>query len=213
MAAFADSRAAGVRQPFTLTNVHGRNACSDRSIALVLTLGLALVLGSAGCQQTAPGSGDDDGSAGGGGSDFQTDTGDVETVTTTELSDLETIYFDYDKASDPRRPTPELAGPTATPSGRSRISASSRSRGTCDERGSEEYNLALGERRAYGREEVPGGSRGSGVPAADRQLRRVEAQRGRARRVGVQVEPPGRFRGESLKPGIRRRDLTTRRGR
>ena len=69
-----------------------------RSTALVVTLGLALVLGSAGCQQTAPKSGDGDGT-GDGGTEFQTDTGDVETVTPIALSDLETIYFDYDKSN------------------------------------------------------------------------------------------------------------------
>jgi peptidoglycan-associated lipoprotein len=117
-----------------------------RSAALLGVLALALVLGTVGCQQAAPGTGEGEGSKAGG-SEFPTDTGEVEVVTTTELVELETVYFDFDKStirSDQRanlqadataiKSQPELGVVTL--------------QGNCDERGSEEYNLALGERRA-----------------------------------------------------------------
>ena len=113
-----------------------------RSIALVVTAALALVLGSVGCQQTAPAPTDTSARE-----EFPKDTGEVETVETVELTELSTIYFDYDKSTirgDQRgnlqddakaiQEQPDLGVVTL--------------QGNCDERGSEEYNLALGERRA-----------------------------------------------------------------
>jgi peptidoglycan-associated lipoprotein len=113
-----------------------------RCIALVVTAAFTLVLGSVGCQQTAPAPKDT-----GAKEEFPKDTGDVETVETVELTELSTIYFDYDKAtvrSDQReslqadakaiQEQPDLGVVTL--------------QGNCDERGTEEYNLALGERRA-----------------------------------------------------------------
>jgi peptidoglycan-associated lipoprotein len=117
-----------------------------RSIALVLILGLALVLGSVGCQQAGPKSGDDDGSAGGG-RDFATDTGEVEIVESVGLVDLETIYFDYDKAAIRSDQRANLQSDAAAIKQRDNLGVVTLE-GNCDERGSEEYNLALGERRA-----------------------------------------------------------------
>jgi len=119
-----------------------------RSIALFLTLGLALVLGSVGCQQTAPGSGGDDGTADGGSSDFTPDTGEVETVTTVELTELETIYFDYDKATIRSDQSGNLQSDAESIKQQDGLGVVTL-QGNCDERGSEEYNLALGERRAF----------------------------------------------------------------
>jgi len=115
-----------------------------RSTALVVVAILGLALASIGCQQTGPsktaGSGDGSG-------EFQTDTGAVETVVTEELAELKTIYFDFDDAT--------IRGDQR---GNLKIDADSilaqenlgvvTLQGNTDERGSEEYNLALGERRA-----------------------------------------------------------------
>jgi peptidoglycan-associated lipoprotein len=68
-------------------------------------------------------------------------------VSTSTLSDLETVYFDYDKssirsdgASALRNNAEVIKGNT----GWGEVTIE----GNTDERGSEEYNLALGERRA-----------------------------------------------------------------
>jgi len=113
-----------------------------RSIALVVTVAaFALVMGSVGCQQAAPKTTDT------GSGDFATDTGEIETVESTELTELETIYFDYDKAvirSDQRASLQADAKAIQSQSNLGVVTL----QGNCDERGSEEYNLALGERRA-----------------------------------------------------------------
>ncbi len=113
-----------------------------RSIALVVTAALALVLGSVGCQQTAPAPTDTSARE-----EFPKDTGEVETVETVELRELSTIYFDYDKSTirgDQRENLQEDAKAIQEQPGLGVVTL----RGNCDERGSEEYNLALGERRA-----------------------------------------------------------------
>jgi peptidoglycan-associated lipoprotein len=61
-------------------------------------------------------------------------------------ANLETIYFDYDKSviRDDQRATLASNGNTIKSRDLSRFTVE----GHCDERGSDEYNLALGERRA-----------------------------------------------------------------
>ncbi len=113
-----------------------------RSIALVVTAALALVLGPVGCQQTAPEPKDT-----GVKEEFPKDTGAVETVETVELTELSTIYFDYDKATIRADQRESLQSDAKGIQGRSGLGVVTL-QGNCDERGSEEYNLALGERRA-----------------------------------------------------------------
>ena len=113
-----------------------------RSIALVVTAAFALVLGSIGCQQTAPAPKDT-----GVKEEFPKDTGEVETVETTELTDLSTIYFDYDKAVIRLDQRANLQSDAEAIQAQSDLGVITL-QGNCDERGSEEYNLALGERRA-----------------------------------------------------------------
>jgi peptidoglycan-associated lipoprotein len=110
------------------------------SVRLVSLVVAALAIG--GCQstpkasETASGSG----SGMGGGSD-------VQEVTETPVPELRTVYFDFDKYdiradarpilkanADMIRNNPDLGRVTL--------------QGNCDERGSEEYNIGLGERRA-----------------------------------------------------------------
>lgn len=73
----------------------------------------------------------------------------VEEVEETTVSDaavnLETVYFEYDKANirSDARPVLRENGDQLR-----RTTAAVRLEGYCDERGDEEYNLALGERRA-----------------------------------------------------------------
>jgi peptidoglycan-associated lipoprotein len=109
----------------------------------------ALVLGSVGCQQTAPQEQDSgsDTAGGAGGTEFTPDRGEVEPYETTELPELKTIYFDYDKAAiraDQRASLRTDADAIGSQQDLGVVTL----QGNCDERGSEEYNLALGERRA-----------------------------------------------------------------
>jgi peptidoglycan-associated lipoprotein len=113
-----------------------------RSIALVVTAAFALVLGPIGCQQTAPAPSDT-----GVKEEFPKDTGEVETVETMELTELSTIYFDYDKAVIRSDQGANLRSDAQAIQAQSDLGVVTL-QGNCDERGSEEYNLALGERRA-----------------------------------------------------------------
>ncbi|MBW2240487.1 MAG: OmpA family protein [Deltaproteobacteria bacterium] len=91
-------------------------------------------------------SGFDDGSSGIGGGDMggRGMDGGGEGV---RVADLETIYFDYDQSSirGDQRPTLRANADAAARHSEWRTIVVE---GFCDERGSEEYNLALGERRA-----------------------------------------------------------------
>jgi outer membrane protein OmpA-like peptidoglycan-associated protein len=69
--------------------------------------------------------------------------------------------------------------------------------GHCDERGTREYNLALGERRAQAVKNVVGHS---GIPHLDDQLRQGTPRRRRVERGGVCAESPRRDHRE-LKDG------------
>jgi len=114
-----------------------------RSTALVVVAVLGLAMASIGCQQTGSSGAGTDGSGG----EFQTDTGEVETVVTEELAELETIYFDFDDATirgDQRGNLKTDADAILAQENLGVVTL----QGNTDERGSEEYNLALGERRA-----------------------------------------------------------------
>jgi len=113
-----------------------------QSIALVVTAVFALVLGSVGCQQTAPAT-KDTGERG----DFKPDTGEIETVESVELTEFQTIYFDFDQSTIRADQRESLKTDAKAIQSQSNLGVVTL-QGNCDERGSEEYNLALGERRA-----------------------------------------------------------------
>jgi peptidoglycan-associated lipoprotein len=62
--------------------------------------------------------------------------------------------------------------------------------GHCDERGTAEYNLALGDRRANRGQELHGDTRHRRRPASHGQLRQRVSLRSRARGIRVVAEPP-----------------------
>ena len=64
-----------------------------------------------------------------------------------DVSPFETVYFDFDKA-DLRADTRATITKNAEIMKKTKATAKVRIEGHCDERGSAEYNLALGERRA-----------------------------------------------------------------
>jgi peptidoglycan-associated lipoprotein len=117
----------------------------ESATALSLSLLLALVL-SAGCASSPGGEVED---TSGTSDDFDSGLGDGSTLgegSGRSVAELETIYFDFDRATirDDQKPTlRQNAG--AIRNGSWRIVVIE---GNTDERGSEEYNLALGERRA-----------------------------------------------------------------
>ena len=63
-----------------------------------------------------------------------------------EILKAETVYFDYDKASVKSSELPKVQRVASYL--KNNASASLRVEGNCDERGTEEYNRSLGERRA-----------------------------------------------------------------
>lgn len=65
----------------------------------------------------------------------------------TEVSAFEAVYFDFDK-SDLRQDARNVLSKNAEIMLKSKPSTAVKIEGHCDERGSAEYNLALGERRA-----------------------------------------------------------------
>ena len=113
--------------------------------AIVIAIG-AIALGSAGCASSTAGSAGD-GSQGTGSEFDDGSLGQGSSVSTSGISELETVYFDYDKSA--------IRDDSATAL-RSNASVIKNNadwgqltvEGNTDERGSEEYNLALGERRA-----------------------------------------------------------------
>jgi peptidoglycan-associated lipoprotein len=78
--------------------------------------------------------------------EFTPDSGPAETTKPEETFGIETIYFDYDQSviRDDQRAT--LGSNANAIKGMSLAKVTVE--GHCDERGSDEYNLALGERRA-----------------------------------------------------------------
>ena len=116
--------------------------------AIVIVIG-AIALGSAGCASKHAGSADDtSGQDAGTGSEFDDGSlGKGSSVSTATLTDLDSVYFDYDKStirSDSAQALRGNAGVIKANADWGQITIE----GNTDERGSEEYNLALGERRA-----------------------------------------------------------------
>lgn len=119
-----------------------------RYCAIVIAVG-AIALGSAGCASKHAGSADDASDRGTGtGSEFDDGSlGKGSSVSTSTISDLETVYFDYDKSAirnDGAEVLRNNAGVIKANADWGQLTIE----GNTDERGSEEYNLALGERRA-----------------------------------------------------------------
>jgi len=109
--------------------------------------GVLLSLAAAGCRST--GSGADP--AGGGVTNSEFDDGGMagsdQAGQRGRAIGLETVYFDYDSFQIRDDAKPLLKGNAQTISGKPQW-PSVVIEGHCDERGSDEYNLALGERRA-----------------------------------------------------------------
>ena len=119
-----------------------------RFSAIVIVIG-AIALGFAGCaSKQATDAGDTSGQDAGTGSEFDDGSlGQDSSASTSTISDLETVYFDYDKSAITNNSAAKLrknAGVIKENSDWGPITIE----GNTDERGSEEYNLALGERRA-----------------------------------------------------------------
>jgi len=116
-------------------------------VAMAASAFLVLGLGLAGCQSS--GSTDTDSSSATG-SEF--DQGPLEGDTSGEMtaeSLLGTVYFDFDRSNIREDAKPTLRA-NATAIQDHKDWGTVTVEGHCDERGSEEYNLALGERRANG---------------------------------------------------------------
>ena len=115
--------------------------------AIVIAIG-AVALGSAGCASDQAGTGDADGQGTGTGSEFDDGSlGEGSLVSTSTITDLVPVYFDYDKSairSDSAEVLRGNAGAIKANADWGQVTIE----GNTDERGSEEYNLALGERRA-----------------------------------------------------------------
>jgi len=115
--------------------------------AIVIVIG-AIALGFAGCASKQAGTADDASQGTGTGSEFDDGSlGQGSSVSTSTISDLETIYFDYDKSAirnDSAGVLRNNAGVIKENADWGQVTIE----GNTDERGSEEYNLALGERRA-----------------------------------------------------------------
>lgn len=115
--------------------------------AVVVVIG-ALALGFAGCATTDTSSQDTTEEPAGTGSEFDDGSlGRSAPVSTATISDLETVYFDFDQSSirpDGAATLRKNAGAIKKNESWGQITV----QGHTDERGSEEYNLALGESRA-----------------------------------------------------------------
>ncbi len=113
--------------------------------AFMIAIG-AIAIVSAGCASKHAGSGDDASGRAGTGSEFDDGSAD-RSASKTAISDLESVYFDYDKSairSDGATALRKDSDIVKANAGWGQITVE----GHTDERGSEEYNLALGERRA-----------------------------------------------------------------
>jgi peptidoglycan-associated lipoprotein len=125
-----------------------RKAMRWRFGAIVIAIG-AIALGSTGCASKQAGTADDStGQGAGTGSEFDDGSlGEDSPVSTSTIADLASVYFDYDKSAIRSDAAEALRGNASV------IKANAdwgqvTIEGNTDERGSEEYNLALGERRA-----------------------------------------------------------------
>jgi peptidoglycan-associated lipoprotein len=114
--------------------------------ATVLLTGL-LALGLAGCQQTTTGQQATDTDTQGTGSEFDQGSGTTSSGGGAAISSLKTVYFDYDRAEIRSDASSALRANADAIKGNSSWGTIT-VEGHCDERGSDEYNLALGNRRA-----------------------------------------------------------------
>ncbi len=126
-----------------------------QSTRIVLTLLIALVIGIAGCAsdgdeaapEAPPETGSEFSDAGATAATPEREVVEDATVSAAIEFSVDPVYFEYDSAALGGGTTSELSGIAATlnDTGLSIVLS-----GHCDARGSEEYNLALGERRASG---------------------------------------------------------------
>ncbi|HEX9813331.1 MAG TPA: OmpA family protein [Myxococcota bacterium] len=115
--------------------------------AIVIAI-VAIALGSAGCASKHAGSaGDASDKSAGTGSEFDDGSLGQGSSTSSAISDLESVYFDYDKSAI-RNDGAETLRNNASVIKANADWGQITIEGNTDERGSEEYNLALGERRA-----------------------------------------------------------------
>ena len=125
----------------------------SRSFAIGIAV-VALAIGGAGCAtdgtDSSSGSGMDDSMSGGTGTDFDDGSGNMgsgSNVTSEAIGELRTVYFEYDQ-SNIRSDSAETLRANAAMIKKNDDWGRIVVEGNTDERGSEEYNLALGERRA-----------------------------------------------------------------
>jgi peptidoglycan-associated lipoprotein len=118
------------------------------SVRGLVLAGVLLSLAAAGCRSTGSGTGAGDG-GGVTGSEFDDGAAGVgdQAGQRGRAIGLETVYFDYDSFQIRDDAKPLLKGNAQTISGKPQWPQIV-IEGHCDERGSDEYNLALGERRA-----------------------------------------------------------------
>ncbi len=109
--------------------------------------GVLLSLAAAGCRSTGSGAGPTDGGVTGSEFDDGGAAGGDQAGQRGRAIGLETVYFDYDSFQIRDDAKSLLQGNAQTISGKPQW-PSIVIEGHCDERGSDEYNLALGERRA-----------------------------------------------------------------
>ena len=116
---------------------------SVRSLSRVAgVLALSVFIGLLGCSSTPE---DAEGAGGGTGSEFRDMPAD-DSGMQSRLLDLQTIYFDFDSSDIRSDARPVLAANADAIN--KKTTGVVTIEGHCDERGSTEYNLALGERRA-----------------------------------------------------------------
>lgn len=123
----------------------------SRSFAIGIAV-VALAIGGAGCATdgTDTGSSTDDSMSGGTGTDFDDGSGDMGSgsdISSETIGELQTVYFEFDK-SNIRPNSAETLRANAALIKNNELWGLVVVQGNTDERGSEEYNLALGERRA-----------------------------------------------------------------
>jgi peptidoglycan-associated lipoprotein len=125
-----------------------RKAMRWRFGAIVIAIG-AIALGSTGCASKQAGTADDStGQGAGTGSEFDDGSlGEDSPVSTSTIADLASVYFDYDKSAIRSDAAEALRGNASVVKANADWGQVT-IEGNTDERGSEEYNLALGERRA-----------------------------------------------------------------
>jgi peptidoglycan-associated lipoprotein len=109
--------------------------------------GVLLALAAAGCRSTGSEAGPDDGGVTGSEFDDGSMTGSDQAGMRGRAIGLETVYFDYDSFQIREDAKPVLKANAQAILGK-REWPKVVVEGHCDERGSDEYNLALGERRA-----------------------------------------------------------------